>query len=98
VVASRRVSPALRDAAGNDADDPSSCGCASSSAVVVSGSPSELARAVDVRRALMSSSTTGYRLDGSTISTSDLLAPPDDDDDDGGGKKTTLLVLTRSFG
>ncbi|KAL3803068.1 hypothetical protein ACHAW5_009478 [Stephanodiscus triporus] len=90
---SHRVSPALRDTAGNDAEDSSSCAWASASAVVVSGSPSKRARAVDVRGALASSSTTVYRLDGSKISTSDLLAP---DDDDGG--KTTLLVLTRSFG
>ena len=91
-----RASPPSLALLGTGADDDNGavpdCECASPAAVV-SGSPSALARAVDVRGVLSSSSTARvYRLDGSPTHASDLLAPAD------GGGGTSLLVLTRSFG
>ncbi|KAL3808684.1 hypothetical protein ACHAXA_009237 [Cyclostephanos tholiformis] len=80
-VSPSRSSPwAVVVAATGAGDDDGSCGCASSTpsataAVVISGSPSELARAIDVRDALRSSSATEglYRLDGSAVSSASTI-------------------------
>lgn len=63
-------------------DSPCECG----NAAVVSGSPSAEARAVDPKQAL--SESTAYRLDGSPVSVSSLMA----------NEGVSLIVLTRSFG
>lgn len=75
---------ALRESAA--VSDSPSCECGSAS--IISGTPSKEARAINPKEALAKS--TVYRLDGTSVSVSDLMASGDDG--------VSLIVLTRSFG